>query len=164
MLIGCDEGLAPKKVSEKSFLSGTLIFVGGKSAWPPDSITAVRVAAFINYPFTGSNGIMEEILKGNAYLTMESLPLYIDSANFSIEITKPPVLLKYIGVARQLDSNISSQQVIGIYTETGDKTKPSSLMIELGKSYNIRIEVDFKNLPPQPGDSTNFHESGNVGK
>jgi len=163
-LFGCDEGLAPKKAIEKSFLTGTLIFVGGKSEWPVDSIMAVRVAAFINYPFTDSLGIIREILNGNAYLTMESLPLFVDSSNFSIEITNPPVLLKYIGVARQLDSNISSQQVIGVYTETGDKTMPSSLIIEVGKSYDIRIEVDFKNLPPQPGDSSKFQGSGYGGK
>ena len=164
MLFGCDEGLAPKKVTEKSFLTGTIVYVGGKDAWPTDSVIAVRVASFINYPFTDSLGIINEILNGNAYFTVESLPLFVDSTNFSIEITKPPVLLKYIAVARQLDSNIASQQVIGVYTLSGDKTKPSTLLIEEGKTYNIRIEVDYKNLPPQPGDSTRFQWSGNGGK
>jgi hypothetical protein len=160
-LLGCDEGLAPKQLKEKSFLTGTLIFVGGKKEWSPDSMLAVRVAAFKIYPFTGTYGIMEEIINGNAYFTPESLPLFVDSTTFSIEITNPPVLLKYIGVARQLDSNIFNQQVIGVYTETGDKTKPSTLLIEEGKTYNIRIEVDFKNLPPQPNDSSTFIGGGN---
>ncbi|MBI5326178.1 MAG: hypothetical protein HZB41_13065 [Ignavibacteriae bacterium] len=161
---GCDEGLAPRKVTEKSFLTGTIVYVGGIDSWPKDSMTAVRVASFINYPFTDSLGIIKEILSGNAYFTVESLPLFVDSTNFSIEITNPPVLLKYIVVARQLDSNIASQQVIGVYTLSDDKTEPSTLLIEEGKSYKIKIEVDFKNLPPQPGDSAKFKWSGNGGK
>ena len=149
-IIGCNEGLAPMNESQKSYLNGILVFQGGKVAWPKDSVIAIRVAAFKNYPFSGSSGIMQEILNGNAYFTVESLPLYVDSASFSIEITSLPVLLKYIGVAQQLDSNILDQRVIGVYSETGNNTQPSSIFIEEGKTYNIRIVIDFNNLPPQP--------------
>jgi hypothetical protein len=156
---GCNEGLAPKQASQKSYLNGTLIFKGGKDPWPQDSVIAVRVAAFKNYPFSGSSGIMQEILNGNAYFTPESLPLFVDSASFSIEITSPPVLLKYIGAALQLDSNILDQRVIGVYTESGDNTHPSTIFVEEGKTYDIRIMIDFNKLPPQPSEFVHLSDS-----
>ncbi|TAL70436.1 MAG: hypothetical protein EPN82_02155 [Bacteroidetes bacterium] len=127
---------------------------------------AIHVAAFIHYPFTDSLGIIKEILNGNADFTIDSLPLYVDSSTFSLELINPPPpkLIKYIGVARQLDSLIYHQQVVGVYTESGDKTNPSSLMIREGKTYNIRIEVDFKNLPPQPGNTAIFKGKKNESK
>ena len=59
--------------------------------------------------------------------------------------------MKYIVVTKQADSVlITNQKVIGVYTQTGDKTKPSSFFIEKGKINYVDIFVDFNNLPPQP--------------
>ncbi len=151
LLVSCDEGLNPgtnRNIATRAFLTGNIYFVDGKEGWPPtDSVFAVRVVAFKNYPPTD---IINEILSGNAFFTFNSLPLFVDSAFFSIEIKDTPVELKYIVVAQQYSDTITAQRAIGVYTETGDKTRPSSIKLFPGDSIFIKIEVDFSNLPPQP--------------
>ncbi|MBX3043567.1 MAG: hypothetical protein KIT33_03360 [Candidatus Kapabacteria bacterium] len=144
----CDGGLAPRKESDKSVLNGKIKFVKGNDNWPPeDSVFAIRAAAFKEMP---DSNIILAILGGNAYFTGESLPMYQDSINFTFDITEAPVNLVYIVAVWQYTPDILSQRVIGVYTETGDKTKASQLMIEKGNTYNIEIEVDFDDLPPMP--------------
>ncbi|MBM2815511.1 MAG: hypothetical protein HW421_2273 [Ignavibacteria bacterium] len=148
-LMSCNGGLAPEPaVSEKkSLITGTLKFIGGKNSWPPsDSVKDIRVVAFKNYP---PGDIITEILRQNASFTINSLPFFVDSATFTIEVLNPPVTFRYIAAAQQYDS-ITNWHAIGVYTKTGDKTKPDTLLIEKGKIYYIEIFVDFKNLPPQP--------------
>lgn len=148
LLFSCEGGLEPPAQSGKSYLSGTLIFADGKNNWPPvDSLFGIRIAAFKKFP---SENILTEIVAGNAYFDVNSLPLYVDSAKFSLEITNPPVNLVYIIAVQQYDSSITSQRVVGVYSLDENNTTHDSLMIEPGRTYNITIPVDFDNLPPMP--------------
>jgi hypothetical protein len=150
LFTSCNEGLAPAGPVPKSYLKGLITYVGGKDKWTKDSVYAIRVAAFKNYPFLDTNNIMLEILSGQAYFTLEPLPKRVDTAGFSLEIPDSPREIKYIGVAMQYDSSLFSQRVIGIYTETGDRTKPSAIFIEKGKSAFVNLIVNWDSLPPQP--------------
>ncbi|MCX7736396.1 MAG: hypothetical protein N2319_06750 [Candidatus Kapabacteria bacterium] len=147
----CDMGLAPKEPTKKSFISGIITYKGGTNNWPPpDSVLEIRLVAFKNYPLSDSSSILRELTEGNAYFTLDTLPRFVEKANYSLEITDPPALLKYIAVAQRY-GNLFQWRVIGVYSETGDNTKPSSVMVNPGDSLkNINIEVDFLNLPPQP--------------
>jgi hypothetical protein len=144
----CDGGLEPLPFNQKTILNGTIHYIKGKDHWPPkDSLLAIRVVAFKKLP---DSSIIGEIIVGNAYFTPESLPVNVDSSYFGFEIKDAPVNLMYIAVVQQTDSIITSQKVIGIYTVTGDKTKPTQLAVEKGKNPYINIDVDFDNLPPMP--------------
>lgn len=151
LLVACDGGLNPetsKNISTRALLTGKINFINGKDGWPPpDSVYAIRVVAFKNYP---PGDIIQEILTGNAFFTFNSLPFFVDSAFFSIEIQSAPVELRYIVVAQQYSDTITAQRAIGVYTESGDKSKPSPVKLFGGDSIFIEIEVDFNNLPPQP--------------
>jgi hypothetical protein len=148
LFAACDGGLEPTGIGDKTFLNGTLHFVGGPDAWPEDSTYAVRVAAFKALP---DSNILEGIQNGEVYFTLFSLPLEVDTASFSFEIEDAPVNIVYIAAVRQEDStDIFQQRVIGIYSETGNKLEPSELFIEKGRTYNVDIEVDFNDFPPMP--------------
>ncbi len=150
-LSSCDMGLAPKEPSKKSYISGQISYKGGRASWPlPDSVLEIRLVAFKNYPLSDSSSILKELTDGNAYFTIDTLPRFVDKADYSLEIIDPPALLKYIAVAQRY-GNLFQWRVIGVYSETGDNTKPSTVMVNPGDSLtNINIEVDFLNLPPQP--------------
>ena len=152
LIVACDEGLAPLNTPESvtsSFLNGRIHYIGGKSNWPgKDSVFAIRIVAFKDYP---PKDIKTEIITANALFTVLSLPLNVDSSDFSIEIPTPPVTYKYIVAAMQYDStNIMAQKAVGVYAINRDPNSPTTLSIEKGKNYFIDIYVDFKNLPPQP--------------
>lgn len=145
--VACDKGLQPPPPVAKSYLTGLITYLNGKDKWPPaDSVIDIRVVAFKNYP---PKDILEEITKGEAFFT-NSLPFFVDTSSFSLEIPEPPVTLNYIVVAQQYAS-LFDWRVIGVWTLTEDNTKPSSINVEPGKTYSgINIKVDFDNLPPQP--------------
>ncbi len=154
LLISCQEGLKPdieNSTEIKSKLNGRIIYKGGKEKFPDSSkCFGIYVVAFKSFPRDSAN-IINEILSGNAYLKFESLPYPADSSDFDIEIPDPPVNIEYLVVAMQTDSvNIQSQRAIGVYTETGDNTKPSTIKILPRDSIFVKIFVDFDNLPPQP--------------
>ena len=146
-IISCNEGLSPPILVPKSYISGKITYKDGLINWPPnDSVKAIRVVAFKNYP---PKDIVNEIIQGNAFFT-DTLPLYVDSSSYLIEIKTLPVELPYI-VAVQNYGTIMEWRAIGVYTLTGDNTKPTKLSVAAGMIYNkIDITVDFKNLPPQP--------------
>ncbi len=144
LFYSCEDGLAPRNADQKSFLNGKIIF---KNHLPKDSIEAIRGVAFTKMP---DSNIIADVMQGYAYFNFESLPIGQDTIDFSFEITKTPVDLLYIAAIMQTDTSIFSQRVIGVYTETGDKTKHSALKIQPGKSYNVVIDVDFNDLPPMP--------------
>ena len=146
-ITSCDEGLAPPPPIIPATISGRIIYISGTKDWPPsDSVKDIRIVAFKVYP---PQNIFTEITNGNAYFS-ESLPMFIDSTDFTLSITKPPVEIKYIVVAQQY-GNLFEWRAIGVWTLSGDMSKPSSLSIKQGDKYeNININVDFKNLPPQP--------------
>ncbi|MFH1049806.1 MAG: hypothetical protein V1779_02620 [bacterium] len=154
ILSSCQEGLKPDEYEEvptTSYLTGTIEFIGGKEKFPDSSeVFGIYVAAFKQLP-KDSSGIVAEILKGNVYLKFESLPYPADSSEFSLEIKDAPVNIEYLAVSMQTDSvKIDAQKIIGVYTITEDNTKPSNIQIEKGKTYNVRIKVDWDSLPPQP--------------
>ena len=148
-LLACDQGLAPPPTQPNSFLSGLIQYVNGKNKWPPkDSVIDIRAVAFKNYP---PADILNAVTKGDAFYSA-SLPLFVDTASFSIEIPEPPLTINYLVVAQQYGS-LMEWRVIGVWTLSGDNTKPSSVQVEPGKTYDgLNIFVDFDNLPPQPFD------------
>lgn len=142
----CDGGLEPPR--DKSFLKGKIIFAGGANNWPAvDSIFGVRVAAFRSMP---NENILNDIINGNAYFTLESLPMFVDTAEFEIEIDDAPVDLVYIVAVIQNALPLTAQIVGGVYNTSGDFNQPAVLNIEKGRTYDIEIEVDFDDLPPMP--------------
>lgn len=150
----CNGGLEPNNTHSpigKTYLTGIITYKGGKANWKfaQDSVVAIRVVAFKHYP--DSSGILKDILTGNAFFTPTSLAFNVDSSLYSIEIPELPVEIVYIGVAQQYGADLTKQQrVIGVYSITGDNTKPSSIIIERDKLNRADIIVDFENLPPQP--------------
>lgn len=159
VLAACDGGLEPPDPSaglQTAYLKGTIRFVGGSEAWPSpaanpeqDSVYEVRLVAFKVFP---PEDIIYEILSGNAYVT-DALDRFVDTINFSIEIEEVPQELQYIAVAQQFDSSLFSDwRVIGVFTESGDKTDHTKLNVDEKKIYNLDIEVDWDDLPPQPFD------------
>ncbi|HRP02618.1 MAG TPA: hypothetical protein PLE30_08230 [Candidatus Kapabacteria bacterium] len=147
-LFSCDGGLEPTKYKDNAILDVSLNFVDSNSNWPSkDSLYAIRVAAFKKMP---DSSIINDIISGNAYFDFNSLPLYIDSSGTRFIIKDAPVNLVYIAAVQQYDSLLTAQRVIGIYTVSGDKTKPSSITINPGQYYSITINVDFNNVPPMP--------------
>jgi hypothetical protein len=147
VLFSCQEGLKAPDYVAPSYLRGTITYKNGADSWP-DSVVAIRVGAFLN---DKPESFQDEVLNGNVFVDFNSLPLRVDSSNWELLITDPPVELKYIVVALQSNTNIFNQQVVGVYTISGDKSNPSWIKVEKGESFNnINIEVDFENLPPQP--------------
>lgn len=157
-ICACGEGLAPNNShipENKTYLTGTIHYKGGKESWKnvQDSLAFIRVVGFKTYP--DSAGIIRDILAGNVYITpkviTESLPFNVDSSTYSLEFTDVPVNILYLAAVQQYGADLTKQQrVIGIYTLTGDNTKPSSILVEKGKQNKADIEVDFLQLPPQP--------------
>lgn len=147
-LISCDGGLKPEP-DATSYLKGTVRFVDDNENWiSRDSIFDLRVVAFKNFP---PQDILQEVLTGNAYFTLDSLPYYVNEATFSIEISDAPVTIEYVAVALQYGENISTDWLaVGVYTESGDKTQNSSVQLGKGETKEIVIDVDFNDLPPQP--------------
>lgn len=143
---GCNEGLAPTELSDKTTINGIVIYKNGISDWPPaDSIKDLRVAAFKNYP---PNNIISEIISKNAYFT-ETMPFNVSSSTFSLDIADAPAEIKYIAIAQNF-GELLDWRVLGVYTLSGDNSQPTPISVKKGKTYNIDINVDFKNLPPQP--------------
>jgi hypothetical protein len=151
ILQSCDAGLKPH---EKAYLAGTITYKDGTKYWPynyinpaGDSVYDVRVVTFKTYPPVN---IVSDILNGNAWFT-NSLPKFVESSNFSLQITNYPIELQYIVVAMQYGPNIFQDwKVIGVYTLTGNNKEHSAIIIKDPIKYNISIDVDFNNLPPQP--------------
>ena len=154
-IISCQEGLSPKKttliINTSSKLTGMIFYKGGKKNFPDSTeCFGINVAAFKKYP-SDSSGLFEEFLKGNVYINIEHIDYPADSSYFSFEFENLPLEFEYIVAAMQTEQdNINAQKAIGVYTITGDITKPSSLLIDSAQTYDIQIYVDFDNLPPQP--------------
>lgn len=152
-ILGCGEGLSPEpkeNIIKDSHLIGKIIYLGGKAKFPDtNSIYGIYAAAFKKYP-KDSSGLLNEVLAGNVYLNLSSLPYPADSSEFDLTIADAPINIEYIAVSMQYDTLLEAQRIIGVFTESGDNTKPSQLSIDKGKDYYIKIIVDFDNLPPQP--------------
>lgn len=148
----CDGGLQPPDPESKSYLNVKFNFVGGKEAWPQDSMFGFRLGAIKpnikENPIT-VDSLVTLIVNGDAYITLESLDFNVDSSSVSLEINSPDTL-RYIAGVWQNDSTFYDQVIAGVYTESGDPAKNSTLIFAKGQSHSIVINVDFKNLPPTP--------------
>lgn len=144
MLVSCDGGLEPTPIASKAYIKGRIHYKGNWS--PKDSIFDLRAIAFKNFP---PANLLTEIMSGQAYFLQDSLPYYVDSSDFILEIPDPPVTLKYIAIAQRY-GDLFSWRAVGVYTISGNQTENASINVEAGKTYNIDINVDFNNMPPQP--------------
>lgn len=143
LLISCDGGLKP---IPPTILKGK-IYYSPKDEWPPeDSLKDLRLVALKNFP---PENIITEIISGNAYYT-ETLPYFVDSTIFEIEIKDAPVNLKYIGVAQNFGELID-WRVLGVYS-LKNNNEHSEIFIEKNSINDIIINVDFNNIPEQPFD------------
>lgn len=141
IMLSCDGGLEP---ANPTILKGKILF-SDIDTWPPsDSLIDLRLVALKNYP---PADIVTEITSGNAYFT-ETLPFFVDSIDFELEIKDAPVELKYIGVAQNFD-DILDWRVVGVYSENFDNNH-SPLFINRGEELFINIRVDFNDIPEQP--------------
>jgi len=148
LLYSCDKGLAPEGEKPDSFLSGVVEFKGGIDAWiSPDSAAALRVAAFYKFP---SENVINEVLAGNAIFNFLSYPMFVDSINFELKIDRAPAELEYIAVVLQTHpDSLFNQKLIGIYS-ADFSLNHSPVFVGLGDRKEIKIIVDWQNLPPQP--------------
>ncbi len=148
VLSACDGGLEP---AEKPLISGMITFKGGNSSWPPaDSVREVRIVAFRVYP---PQDIISEVLNERAYFTQQSLPLFGDTASYTIELPNPAPdhIAAVVAALRYGDNIMADWRVIGLYSTSGDNSTPSPLnLVDQPSNRNINITVDFDNLPPQP--------------
>ena len=108
IFIACDGGLEPAPVASKSYIKGRIHYKGD---WPkPDSIFDLRAVAFKNFP---PANLLTEIMSGQAYFLQDSLPYYVDSTDFILEIPDPPVTLKYIAIAQRY-GDLLSWRAVGV--------------------------------------------------
>ncbi len=142
LLPACDGGLEPHKAAEKSFIRGRVYYLND----PVDTVKDMRVVAFKNYP---PKDIISEITGGTAIFTNQTIAYMVDSTDFEIEVTNAPVKYEYIVVAQNYGTMLD-WRAVGVYCLSGNDSIPTPLLVERGKSYFIKINVDFNNLPPQP--------------
>ena len=142
-VIACQAGLEPIG-SDKGIIKGKVYF---HNDWLADSLVKdVRVVAFKNYP---PADIITEVISGQAVFSETLVPLFSDSAAFSIEFDDVPVKINYIVVARQYGS-LFEWDAIGVYSDDSIEFTPKSIYIDKKSFHDIIINVDFNNPPPQP--------------
>lgn len=151
LLVSCDGGLEPTAKEDptkpKNLIFGTIRYVQGKDSWPPaDSMKDLRIVFFTSLP--DSAGILSDLVAGKVLFTDSSLAFNVDSSSYQFKVTTTPITFKYIAVAQNYGTFLD-WKVVGLYSNDG--VTPKELFI--GKDSvvrNIDINVDFKNLPPQP--------------
>ena len=147
----CDGGLEPPVIIEEeiTYISGQIDYISGMESWPrADSVNAIRVVAFLDYP---PQSIFEDLMAGKAFYT-DTLKTYTLTDSFRIEFDTPPLTIKYLVVALQWGTNpLADWMAIGVYTLSGDPAKPTETELLTGThAESADIKVDFNNLPPQP--------------
>jgi len=147
----CDGGLEPPVIIEEeiTYIAGQIGYISGLESWPgSDSVNAVRVVAFMDYP---PKSIFEDLSSGKAFYT-DTLATYAETDSFRLEFDTPPLTIKYLVVALQWGTNpLADWMAIGVYTLNGDPAKPTEIELTTGThAESTNIEVDFNNLPPQP--------------
>ncbi len=152
---GCDKGIEPlPPVSPgPTGFSGKVTFTGN---WPTD-IKRTHVVVFRN-PILSSGDffppnlsfVIDSIPNGTKEFTYNSI-----NNNFISSFTLAPGSYKYIVVAQSKTPTLSLNRkdwfVVGVYTTSGDQSKPGTMTIQQGyMTTGIDINVDFSNPPPQP--------------
>ncbi|MCB2204339.1 hypothetical protein KQI65_06275 [bacterium] len=142
----CDHGLSPDDAEVDPGFSGTLRISG---PWAPvDSVKDFRVVAFRNYP---PKDILSEVVLGSAVFSDE-LPYGDAEIQYAVQDPALDGAFAYIVVAQNYgDDPFQDWRAVGVYTLTGDVSKPSPVDLGSGSFVEgIDITVDFYNLPPQP--------------
>jgi hypothetical protein len=150
LFIACQEGLDPT-IRRESLVRGDLIVVSGRNSWPnSDSAIELRVVGFQNFP---PPDLLTEIVSGKAFIS-DSLPRFFDTIRYSLKIDNPPVEINYL-VAALRYGTIFQWKVVGVYSdEMTFERQPKKLFVPKGVTIeNVKILIDFYNLPKQPFDS-----------
>lgn len=149
ILVSCNSGLEPPVAitDNTPSISGKIVYTNGTNNWPPiDSVKSLRIFFFKEFPDTSN--ILNDITKGNLIFSDSSLPYNVSQTNFKQILKETPITFKYIAVGQNYGSPFE-WRVVGLYSD--DNIIPKSITIAKDSSIkNIIINVDFKNLPPQP--------------
>jgi hypothetical protein len=152
IISGCDKGIEPAAPTPTGF-SGTVTFTG---TWPK-GIQRTHVVVFNHFiqssaDFSPPNlsFVVDSIPYGSKTFTYNSV---INSFISLLQVS--PGDYKYIIVAQSKTPALSLDRkdwfVVGVYTTTGDQSKPGTMLISDGMNTpGININVDFNNSPPQP--------------
>ncbi|MCX6147100.1 MAG: hypothetical protein NTW25_07590 [Candidatus Kapabacteria bacterium] len=150
LLVSCNAGLEPPQAVTvfSPAISGKIVYTNGLNNWPPiDSLKGMRIFFFKEFPDTAS--ILNDITKGNVIFSDSTLPINVSQTNFIQYLKETPVTFKYIAVGQNFSSSLLDWRVVGLYSD--DNKTPKAIIIGKDSSAkNIIINVDFKNLPPQP--------------
>lgn len=153
LLYRCNHGLSPSdshndNPQNLSGISGTIIYKN----WPPaDSLVDLRLIAFRKFP---PQNIFGEIISGEAivYPPIDTSAHLRFNVLFEEYIMELPVdTFEYIVVAHQYGDNLFADwQAVGQYDPDSDSLPDPVIVIQDSLLENIRINVDFQNLPYQP--------------
>jgi hypothetical protein len=152
LISGCDKGIEPPTAEPTDF-SGTVIFKGD---WPA-GITRTHLVVF-NHLLQSSADFSQ------LNISFVSNPIQYGSKSYSYNSLNDsftsifqviPGDYRYIAVAQSTTPDLSFDRkdwvVVGIYTTSGDQSKPGTMTIRDGMiTTGIDINVDFNNPPPQP--------------
>ncbi|MBU3742749.1 MAG: hypothetical protein FGM24_10785 [Candidatus Kapabacteria bacterium] len=153
VLSSCDGGLEPYPIPpDFTGFRGTVYFAGDSAAWPTDSIYNLVVVAFEEKPDSVGD-ILPAVLGGRAVFS-KSMPLFVDSATYEIELPADRErTFRYVVVGMQDGPAITQDwTMLSIHAVDNDPLRPDSVTIVPGKTTIIDFNVDFSNLPPQPFD------------
>ena len=153
VLAACSGGLEPYPIPpDFTGFRGTVYFAGDSTAWPTDSIYNLVVVAFEEQPDSVGD-ILPAVLGGRAVFS-KSMPLYVDSAAYEIELPADRErTFRYVVVGMQ-DGPVITQDwtMLAVMGIDNDPERPDSVVISPGKTSLVNFNVDFSNLPPQPFD------------
>jgi len=152
LITGCDKGIEPASAEPTGF-SGTVTFKGD---WPA-GITRTHLVVF-NHLLQSSADFSQ------LNISFVSNPIQYGSNSYSFNSLNDsftsifqviPGDYRYIAVAQSTTPDLSFDRkdwvVVGVYTTSGDQSKPGIMTIRDGViTPGIDINVDFNNPPPQP--------------
>ena len=150
LLHGCDEGLSPTATGVPTgFMSGIVRY----QHWPPrDSLVDLRLVAFRVFPPTN---IVNEVLLGRAVVypplgDTAFVPFFVDSLLFGFSL--PAGEYKYVVVAQRYGPDLYADwRPVGQYDLDTNLAVPSPVTIVANDTtWNVAINVDFRNPPPPP--------------
>lgn len=146
----CDDGLKPVPAYVPT---GTISGLITYHNWPPrDSLVDLRIVAFTQFP---PSNVISSVLNGLAVVyppvgDTALVPFYVDSLRYGFRIRAGHY--PYVIVAQQFGPDVMKQwRVVGQYDLDTTLTMPEAIDVQdQGVLQNISINVDFRNLPPQP--------------
>lgn len=141
-------GLDPESLPQTATVSGTVVIVGGRTAWP-DSVLEMRVVLFDQKP-SAPDSVIAAIV-GNKAAYTDTLPRFVDSCTYSIAISKPPHTFTYAVVAGRTGPNLLKDwTMLALHTEESTPSVPATVVVMEGAQVVVDFNVDFAHLPEQP--------------